>query len=119
MPAVTLLTPSLLVMLKSALVVIVSVSEAVLLALTGSLTALETEAVFVWLAVVEDGTVKVTVTVALEPLVIVPRAQVKLGLLLQVPWDGVTVPRVNPAGHVSVMLAPVASDGPPLWTVIV
>ena len=37
----------------------------------------------------------------------------------QVPWLGVTVPRVKPAGQVSDRLTPVASEGPPLLTVIV
>jgi hypothetical protein len=57
--------------------------------------------------------------VALPPAAIVPRVQVKLGLPLQVPWDGVTVPRVKPAGHVSVTVAASASDGPLLLTAIV
>ena len=50
---------------------------------------------------------------------IVPRVQVKLGVPEQLPCDGVTVPRVNPAGHVSLRLTAVASDGPALLTVIV
>ena len=49
-PAVTLVTPSLFVTERSALVSIVSVSEAVLLPGTGSLTPLETVAVFVHLS---------------------------------------------------------------------
>ena len=56
-PAVTLVTPSLLVTLRSADVVIVFVSLALSLPGTGSLVSLVTEAVLVWSAVVEDGTV--------------------------------------------------------------
>ena len=51
----------------------------------------------------------------------VPRAHVKSAGSLsvsQLPCDGVTVPRVKPAGKVSARLTPVASDGPPLLTVI-
>ena len=43
----------------------------------------------------------------------------KLGLPVQVPWLGETVPRLKPAGNVSVTLTAVASDGPALFTVIV
>src|SRR5262249_22453475 len=63
-PAVTLDTPSLFVTERSAEVATESVSEAVLLRLFGSATGLETVAVFVWLPVVELGTVKFTITVA-------------------------------------------------------
>src|SRR5207244_3108261 len=38
---------------------------------------------------------------------------------VQVPWDGVVVPRVKPLGQVSVRLTPVASEGPAFVTVIV
>src|SRR5438105_2870494 len=56
--AVTVVTPSLLVIDRSALVINVSVSVAVLLVLTGSLVLLETVAVLVWVpGRVEDGTV--------------------------------------------------------------
>ena len=60
-----------------------------------------------------------TVTVALPPETIVPSEQVKLGLPVHEPCEGVTVPRVNPAGHVSDKLTPVASDGPALVIVVV
>jgi hypothetical protein len=49
----------------------------------------------------------------------VPSEQVKLGLPLQVPCEGVTVPRVNPAGHVSARDTAAAFEGPALLTVIV
>jgi hypothetical protein len=45
--------------------------------------------------------------------------QVKLGLPVHVPCEGVTVPRVNPAGHVSARDTAAAVDGPALLTVIV
>src|SRR5665811_1876480 len=47
------------------------------------------------------------------------RAQVKLPVPVHVPWDGVIVPWLKPAGQRSVRLTPVASDGPVLWTLIV
>src|SRR5438309_49097 len=50
----------------------------------------------------------------------VPRAQVKLGVPVHVPWEGVIVPRAKPDGQVSARVTPWASDGPPaLLTVIV
>src|SRR5436190_1332746 len=97
----------------------VSVSEALVLVPSGSVSELKTLAVFVWLAIVELGTVNLTVTVALAPETIVPRSQVKLGLPLHVPSESVTVPRVNPDGKESVRLTNLASDGPPFETVIV
>jgi len=99
--------------------VTVSVSLAVLLPGLGSLVVLETVAVFVWLAVVELGTVESTVTVAEPPEAIVPSAQVKLGLPVQVPCEGVTVLRVKPAGQMSDRVTDAASDGPPFEIVIV
>ena len=78
---------------RSELVVTVSVSEAKLLVLLGSNTALLTETLLVWLpGGVSPGTVKLAVTVALAPLGMVPRSQLKLGKLLQEPWLGVTAP---------------------------
>jgi hypothetical protein len=61
----------------------------------------------------------VTVTVAEAFGASVPSEQVKLGLPVHVPCEGVTVPRPNPAGHVSVRETFVAFDGPALLTVIV
>ena len=58
-------------------------------------------------------------TVAVPPAAIVPRSHVKLGLPVQVPWLGETVPRLKPVGNVSVRVTAVASDGPALVTVIV
>jgi hypothetical protein len=60
----------------------------------------------------------VTVTVAFAPLAIVPSEQVKLGLPVHVPCEGVTVPRVKPAGHGSESDTPAAADGPALLTTI-
>jgi hypothetical protein len=48
----------------------------------------------------------------------IPSEQLKLGLPVQVPCEGVTVPWANPAGHVSFNDTACASDGPPLLTVI-
>ena len=60
-----------------------------------------------------------TVTVALAPAVTVPNEQVKLGLPVHVPCEGVTVPRVNAPGHVSVSETAAALAGPALLTVMV
>src|SRR5438874_645611 len=106
-------------MLKSAEVLTVSVSDAVSLAPFGSETAEVTVTVLVWAPVVDDGTVYVTVIVAPPDAGIVPNAQVKLGPPAQLPCDGVTEPWENPAGHESLTLTPVASDGPAFATVIV
>src|SRR4029450_6193198 len=57
--------------------------------------------------------------VALPEAAIVPSEQVKLGLPEQLPWDGVTVPRVKPAGQMSDTLTAWASEGPPVVTVVV
>src|SRR5438309_201786 len=55
--AVTVVARSVLLMDRSALVLTVPVSRALLLFVLGSLVLLLTVAVLVWLAVVEDGTV--------------------------------------------------------------
>src|SRR4051794_11540184 len=49
----------------------------------------------------------------------VPSEHVKLGEPVHVPCEGVTVPRVKPAGQVSDRETPAAFDGPALLTVIV
>jgi hypothetical protein len=49
----------------------------------------------------------------------IPSEQLKLGLPVQVPCEGVTEPWANPAGQVSLSDTACASDGPPLLTVIV
>ena len=59
---------------------------------------------------------------ALPPAATTPRLQVKSVVLVvvsQEPWDGVTRPRLKPAGQVSLTLTAWASDGPALWTLIV
>jgi hypothetical protein len=48
-----------------------------------------------------------------------PSEQVKVGLPVHVPCEGVTVPCANPAGQVSLSDTPCAFDGPALFTVIV
>ena len=58
--------------------------------------------------------------VTVAPLAIVPRAQVKLGPTVHVPWLVVIVPWMKSvAGQVSLRDTAWASDGPALWTVIV
>jgi hypothetical protein len=79
------------------LVVTVLVSIAVLLPVFGSFVVLLTLAVFVWLPVVELGTVYATATVFTPPAAIVPNEHVKFVVLVvvsHVPVNGVTVPRV-------------------------
>lgn len=61
----------------------------------------------------------VIVTVAVAALTRVPSEQVTVAVPLQVPWDGVALTNVIPAGRVSVTVTPVAVAGPPLATVIV
>ena len=56
------------------------------------------------------------------PAAIVPSAQLTSGpapIGAQLPCDGLSTPWLKPAGQVTVRLAPVAADGPPLATVIV
>jgi hypothetical protein len=99
-----------------------SVSLALLLPGVGSFVPLETEAVLVWLVLVELGTVKVAVTVVVLPFAIEPSEQVKLVVLVvvsQVPCDVVTVPRVKPAGQTSERLTELAVDWPLFVTLIV
>jgi hypothetical protein len=118
-PAVTVVTPSDFVTDRSADVFTTFESVPVLLALFGSVVDEVAVAEFTCgLAVVELGTVYVTVTVAFAPLAMIPSEQLKLGLPVQVPCEGVTVPRANPAGQVSLSDTACASDGPSLWTVI-
>src|SRR3954470_23604535 len=74
--------------------------------------ALVTVAVLSWLVFVEDGTVYFAVIVAEPPAGIVPSEQVKLGEPVHVPCDGMTMPRVKPAGHVSLTFTETASEGP-------
>ena len=64
-PAVVLVTPSLFVTARSALVAVVFVSLAALLPAVVSVTSLETLTLLVWSPVVDAGTVYVAVTVAL------------------------------------------------------
>src|SRR5437868_5135282 len=103
-------------MLRSALVLTVSVSLVVLLAVFESLVVLVTVAVLVWSPVVDDGTVKLMVRVAEAPEASVPTVQV---LLEKVPLLGVAVPSVKPAGNRSLTDTFCASEGPLLVTVMV
>ena len=54
-----------------------------------------------------------TITVALPPLVTVPRSQ---GSAVQPPWLDATETSVTPTGRVSVTVTVSASDRPTLWT---
>jgi hypothetical protein len=93
-----------------------------LLAVFGSVVVEDTDAVFV-IVVFFDGGVTTIVTVAVEPLPIVPRLQVTIRfvgwLKLQVPWVVVTVPNAVFLGSWSVTEALAAASGPPLCTVSV
>ena len=81
---------------------VASVSE--LLPVTGSCVVEVAEAVFERSASVVG--VSVIVTVADAPEAIVPRLQVTVAVPEQLPWLGVTVPRVTVAGSVSVRVTP-------------
>src|SRR5438105_2801913 len=94
----------------------VSVSEAVLLFVLGSLVLLVTVAVLVWSPVVEAGTVYLMVSVAEAPETSVPTVQV---LLEKLPTLGVAILSLKPVGKVSATDTFWASDRPPLCTVMV
>src|ERR1051326_8487392 len=116
-PAVTVVTPSLLVMDRSALVLTVSVSVAVLL--LGLVSGVELVVVTVSVCGpggVEAGTVKVTVMLLLALARMVPKVAVKLPPVpgVTVPNGLVMVPWVKPAGQVSLIDTLSASDGPAL-----
>jgi hypothetical protein len=59
------------------------------------------------------------VTVALPPLLMVPRLQETVLVPVQLPWLGVAETYVAPAGSVSVTVTPDALLGPPFVTVMV
>src|SRR5919198_2677182 len=88
----------------------VVVADAVLLAVFGSVTELDTVAVFVRVPV-WVGTTTIS-TVAVAPLPIVPRLQVTVAVPEQVPWLGVVELYVTFAGRVSVRVVFVAASGP-------
>src|SRR5438093_1211259 len=103
-PAVTVVTPSDLVIDRSALVTTVSVSVAVLLLGLESLVVLVVVTVSVWgPGGVEAGTVKVTVMLLLPPLAMVPRVGVNSAPVpgVTVPNGSLTVPWLKPDGQVS------------------
>ena len=93
-----------------------------LLAVFGSVVVEDTDAVFV-IVVFFDGGVTMIVTVAVEPLPIVPRLQVTIvfvgWLKLHVPWVVVTVPNAVFLGSWSVTETLAAASCPPLRTVSV
>lgn len=63
-----------------------------------------------------------TVITLLAPAARLPTLQLKLGTVVSAhvtPGAGVIVPRVKPAGQVSVKVTPAAFDGPAFDTVIV
>jgi hypothetical protein len=93
-----------------------------LLAVFGSASVVATVTEFVWLEFVLDGTVYCAVTVTEPPAATDGHVHVKFAgfTVLQVPVaDGVTVPRVKPAGQASANETFAASDGPEFETVIV
>src|SRR5439155_7864106 len=117
-PDVTLATPSLLVIARSAIELSVSVSVALLLAGFGSVTP--TGAAMVAVLAMEPvalpATVALTVNVAVPPL-----SKFTLAEMLPLPLAGqleptlatqLQLPNVRPAGAVSVTVAPVAALGP-------
>src|SRR5437763_516929 len=107
-------------MARSALGLILSVSVAVLLPLTGSGLALLTDAVLVWLLVVEAGTVNVTVMLLLVPEATVPKGAVKLlPVLVTVPKLSVMLPWEIGRASCRVRATFWASEGPLLLTVMV
>ena len=77
-------------------------------------------AVLVIVPVVDGATVTITVVVAAAPSAMLPRSTVNTPLAkLSVPWLGVAETKVTPVGRVSVMVTPVAAEGPLLVVVSV
>ena len=66
-----------------------------------------------------DGAVTIKVIVAVDPLFIVPRAQLTAVVPLHVPCEGVAETKVVPVGIVSATTTLVAADGPLFVTVMV
>src|SRR5437773_2289295 len=90
----------------------VTVADALLFAMLGSVTAEETVAVLVMLPAVFAVTTMVAVAPAL--LARLPRLQVTVPVAReQVPWDDAADTKVTPAGRGSVRMTPVAAAGPP------
>jgi len=96
------------------------VALAELLAGFGSLVLEDTEAVFVIVAFLDGGWTTI-VTVTVDPLGIVPRAQLTIlfagWVKLQLPCVAVAVPKDVFLGSSSVTVTPAAFNGPPLCTV--
>src|SRR5438132_9675011 len=124
-PALTLVTPSFLVIERSATRLIVSVSVALLLLGVGSVTP--TGAAIVAVLAIEPAalpaTVALTVNVAVPAL-----SRFTLAAMLPVPLAGqldpalaaqVQAPIVKPAGAVSVTVAPMTALGPLLVATMV
>ena len=105
---------------RSALVVTFVWRGAVLLAVFWSGSTALILAVLVKTPVVDEGTLPEIETVPEALGFRLPRLQVITPRLrLQVPCEGVTEPKVNPAGKLSVNVTPVAVDGPALEKLIV
>ena len=125
-PGTTVVTPSVFVMLKSAVMFAVSVSVALLFPGVGSVTVAGgvTVAVFTKFPVAVDSTVPVIVKVALPPA-----ARLTVVLMSPLPlaappepaptYTAVQVAPVSVAGIVSVIVAPVTKLGPVLLTTMV
>src|SRR5947208_1356690 len=112
-PAVTVVTPSDLVIDRSALAPTVSVSVAVLLLGLESGVVLVVVTVLVWgPGGVEAGTVNVTVMALSAPEAMVPRVAVKLPPVpcVTVPNGSLIVPWLKPDGQVSLTDTFLASD---------
>ena len=125
-PGTTVVTPSVFVMLKSAVMFAVSVSVALLFPGVGSVTVAGgvTVAVFTKLPVAVASTVPVIVKVALPPdarLIAVPMFPLPLATPLEPApaYTAVQVAPVSVAGIVSVIVAPVTKLGPVLLTTMV
>ena len=90
-----------------------------LLAAFGSGSVAETVAVFETDGAAAAPGVTVIVTMALAPLLSIPRLHVTVVVPEQVPWLGVAVPKVRLAASASVTVTLVAGEGPPFVTVMV
>ena len=105
---------------RSALWITAVLDDAVLFAVLESISVALMVAVLV-IVVPATANVGVTmiITVAVPPLLIVPRPQVTVLVPVHVPWLAEAENRVTPEGSVSIRLTFVAGSGPLFPTVIV
>src|SRR3989442_785884 len=114
-----MVTTSVFVTDRSALVPTVLSSWAVLFAVFGSVVLLVTSTWLVCFLFNDAATTEIyTLSLHVALPILVPRLQLKFWpvVVAQVPWDGVVVPRVRPLGHTSVRQTPAALDWPPVLT---